>query len=139
MDPNLRSVLFGILSVGQHPPPVTRGGPRAEPKKHRPGFRALRVPDLFLISLGAHPEAIKRYMGHSSISVNMDIYGHLFPSDAEDLADRLDALFRRSQTDKYGQNGRSRLFPTVATTVHKPLTRAFSLRPRQDSNLRHPV
>jgi hypothetical protein len=47
-----------------------------------------------------HPEAIKQYMGHSSISVTMDIYGHLFPSDAEDLADKLDELFRRSQTDK---------------------------------------
>ena len=66
----------------------------------------LRIHDLrhtavaFLVSQGAHPEAIKRYMGHSSIAVTMDIYGHLFPSDAEDLADRLDALFRRTQTDK---------------------------------------
>ena len=66
----------------------------------------LRIHDLrhsavaFLISQGAHPEAIKRYMGHSSISVTMDIYGHLFPSDAEDLANKLDELFRRSQTDK---------------------------------------
>ena len=66
----------------------------------------LRIHDLrhsavaFLISQGAHPEAIKRFMGHSSISVTMDIYGHLFPSDAEDLAEKLDELFRRSQTDK---------------------------------------
>jgi integrase len=66
----------------------------------------LRIHDLrhsavaFLISQGAHPEAIKRYMGHSSISVTMDVYGHLFPSDAEDLADKLNELFRRSQTDK---------------------------------------
>lgn len=68
--------------------------------------QGLRIHDLrhsavaFLISQGAHPEAIKRYMGHSSISVTMDVYGHLFPSDAEDLADRLDELYRKSQTDK---------------------------------------
>ncbi len=66
----------------------------------------LRIHDLrhtavaFLISQGAHPEAIKRYMGHSSIAVTMDVYGHLFPSDAEDLAAKLDALWRDCQTDK---------------------------------------
>lgn len=66
----------------------------------------LRMHDLrhtavaLLISQGAHPEAIKRYLGHSSIAVTMDIYGHLFPSDAEDLADKLDALWRDSVTDK---------------------------------------
>ena len=68
--------------------------------------KSLRMHDLrhtavaLLISQGAHPEAIKRYMGHSSIAVTMDVYGHLFPSDAEDLADKLDAMFRESQTDK---------------------------------------
>ncbi|VAW08994.1 hypothetical protein MNBD_ACTINO01-1788 [hydrothermal vent metagenome] len=29
----------------------------------------------------------------------MDRYGHLFPSDAEDLADRLDATRRRTVTN----------------------------------------
>ena len=66
----------------------------------------LRVHDLrhtavaLLISRGAHPEAIKRYMGHSSITVTMDVYGHLFPSAADDLAGALDELYRQSQTDK---------------------------------------
>jgi len=66
----------------------------------------LRIHDLrhtavaLLISQGAHPEAIKRHMGHSSIAVTMDVYGPLLPSDAEDLADKLDALWRDSLTDK---------------------------------------
>ena len=66
----------------------------------------LRMHDLrhtavaLLISQGAHPEAIKRYRGHSSIAVTMDIYGHLVPTDAEDRADKLDALWRDSVTDK---------------------------------------
>jgi len=66
----------------------------------------LRVHDLrhtavaILISQGVHPEAIKRFLGHSSIMVTMDIYGHLFPSDQEALADALDDAFAQSQTDK---------------------------------------
>ena len=67
---------------------------------------ALRIHDLrhtavaLLIRQGAHPEAIKRHLGHSSIMVTVDVYGHLFRSDAEDLADKLDAVYRHSQTDK---------------------------------------
>ncbi len=37
-------------------------------------------------------------LGHSSIQVTMDRYGHLFPSAAEELAGRLDAVHRRTQT-----------------------------------------
>ncbi|MDH3308303.1 MAG: site-specific integrase, partial [Acidimicrobiia bacterium] len=66
----------------------------------------LRIHDLrhtaaaLLISQGAHPEAIKRHLGHSSIVVTMDVYGHLFPSEAESLAEALDSLYAQNQTDK---------------------------------------
>src|SRR5690606_3481369 len=68
--------------------------------------KGLRIHDLrhtsvaLLISLGAHPEEIKQHLGHSSIMVTMDIYGHLFPSRTRELADALDGLYRRNQTDK---------------------------------------
>jgi integrase len=58
----------------------------------------LRIHDLrhtcvaLLISQGAHPEAIKRHLGHSSISVTMDRYGHVFPSEADGLAAALDGI-----------------------------------------------
>ena len=64
----------------------------------------LRVHDLrhtcaaLLIAEGAHPKVVQAHLGHSSIQVTMDRYGHLFPSEAEDLAERLDATRRRSQT-----------------------------------------
>ncbi len=48
-----------------------------------------------LIAQGAHPKAIQVHLGHSSISVTMDRYGHLFPSDMEALAEALDGV--RSQ------------------------------------------
>ncbi len=44
------------------------------------------------IALGAHPKAIQERLGHSSITVTLDRYGHLFPKLDEALTDRLDAL-----------------------------------------------
>lgn len=47
-----------------------------------------------LVADGAHPKAVQVHLGHSSIQVTMDRYGHLFPSAAEELANRLDATHR---------------------------------------------
>ncbi|HHC07409.1 MAG TPA: site-specific integrase [Actinobacteria bacterium] len=69
------------------------------------GLEGLRVHDLrhtcaaLLIAENAHPKAVQAHLGHSSIQVTMERYGHLFPSDAEDLADRLDATRRRTVAD----------------------------------------
>lgn len=63
----------------------------------------LRLHDLrhtcvsLLIQLGAHPKAIQERLGHSSITVTMDVYGHLFPSVAEALTERLDDVFRAAR------------------------------------------
>ena len=46
------------------------------------------------IALGAHPKAIQERLGHSSITVTLDRYGHLFPKLDEALTDRLDELHR---------------------------------------------
>jgi integrase len=59
----------------------------------------LRLHDLrhtcaaLLIELGAHPKAIQERLGHSSITVTMDVYGHLFPALNEALTERLDEVF----------------------------------------------
>lgn len=44
------------------------------------------------IKAGAHPKAIQARMGHASISVTLDRYGHLFPEMDEQLAAGLEAL-----------------------------------------------
>lgn len=44
------------------------------------------------IALGAHPKAIQERLGHSSITVTLDRYGHLFPKLDEALTERLDTL-----------------------------------------------
>jgi len=66
---------------------------RAGLREPLPRFHDLRhTHAAWAIREGAHPKAIQERLGHSSIRVTMDIYGHLFPSLDKDLADRLDQL-----------------------------------------------
>src|SRR3954452_12406926 len=48
------------------------------------------------IAQGAHRKAIQERMGHSSIQVTLDRYGHLFPGLDEALTDGLEATYRAS-------------------------------------------
>jgi integrase len=48
------------------------------------------------IALGAHPKAIQERLGHSSITVTLDRYGHLFPKLDEALTERLGELHHRA-------------------------------------------
>ena len=74
------------------------------PAISRAGLPAgLRLHDLrhtcaaLLISLGAHPKAIQERLGHSSITVTIDVYGHLFPSIDRALTERLDETFKAAR------------------------------------------
>ncbi len=53
------------------------------------------------IALGAHPKAIQERLGHSSITVTLDRYGHLFPKLDETLTSRLDHM-RQTAVDLSG-------------------------------------
>ncbi len=46
-----------------------------------------------MISAGASIMAVQRQLGHASASMTLDVYGSLFESDLEELADRLDERF----------------------------------------------
>lgn len=52
-----------------------------------------------LIAQGEHPKVIQLRLGHSSIQVALDTYGHLFDGLDEAAADRLDAAFLRTPAD----------------------------------------
>jgi integrase len=60
----------------------------------------LRIHDLrhtcaaLLIAQAAHPKAIQVHLGHSTIQVTMDRYGHLFPEEIDRLAEGLDMVHR---------------------------------------------
>lgn len=75
--------------------------------KFKPAVRAAGLPEglrfhdlrhtyaAFCIASTADPYAVMRRMGHSSITVTYDTYGHLFPERDVEITDALDGLFQR--------------------------------------------
>jgi len=61
-------------------------------------FHDLRHTSVALaIAAGAHPKAIQVRMGHSSITVTLDRYGHLFPELDEAIADAFNEGWRAAR------------------------------------------
>ena len=60
------------------------------------GLREIRFHDIrhtyasLLLTDGATPVYVKEQMGHSSIQITVDIYGHLIPSSNREMVNRLD-------------------------------------------------
>lgn len=89
------------------------GGPLRQSNFYRRTFKpavvraglpaGLRFHDLrhtcaaLLIAQGAHPRALMERLGHSSVTVSLDRYGHLLPSLDEALTDGLEDTYRRSR------------------------------------------
>ena len=84
------------------------------------------------IAQGAHPKALQERMGHSSVQVTLDRYGHLFPGLDERIADGLDALYRQTNAD-YSRTNRGLGKPKTSSEGVKLQVRAWALR---DSNPR---
>jgi integrase len=83
----------------------------------KPAVRAARLPEglrlydlrhtcaSLLIAQGASVKAVQAQLGHATASITLDTYGHLFPSEMEALADRLEqartaALVNRERTQR---------------------------------------
>jgi integrase len=45
-----------------------------------------------LLAQGVHPRAIMELLGHSSITVTMNVYGHVMPAMMREAADKMDAI-----------------------------------------------
>lgn len=62
----------------------------------------LRIHDLrhtaasILIAQGCHPKIVQEHLGHSSIVITMDRYGHLYPESRSEVSDALDTAFEGS-------------------------------------------
>ncbi|MDA0749005.1 MAG: site-specific integrase, partial [bacterium] len=63
------------------------------------GCPSIRIHDLrhsyasALIVQGAHPRYIQKQLGHASISITMDVYGHLFPEMGQEMAQKIETHF----------------------------------------------
>src|SRR5437660_5132598 len=68
------------------------------------GLPKLRLYDLrhthasLLIHEGVHPKKISERLGHSSIKLTMDTYGHLFEGSDRDSAEKMERLFGEEPT-----------------------------------------
>ncbi|QYG93558.1 site-specific integrase [Iamia sp. SCSIO 61187] len=102
----------------KHPEAFVFTSPQGEVINHKnfyrrcfkPAVRAAELPErtrfhdlrhtcaALCIALGAHPKAIQERLGHSSITVTLDRYGHLFPKLDEALTARLDEMRRDAVT-----------------------------------------
>lgn len=49
-----------------------------------------------LLSKGVHPKIVQEMLGHSSITMTMDTYSHLFPSMQQDASSGMDDVFGNS-------------------------------------------
>ena len=68
------------------------------PAVRRTLLTGLRFHDLrhtyaaLMVAAGAHPKYLQAQMGHSSIRVTLDLYGHLFPDANRGVLESLDAI-----------------------------------------------
>jgi len=49
-----------------------------------------------VIAAGANAKALSTFMGHATISITLDLYGHLMPGSEAQAADLLDTYLARS-------------------------------------------
>jgi integrase len=137
MPAAIRDLLAHHLEgIGQEPEALVFVSPTGRPLRYsnfrnrvwRPATEMAGLSDLdvhelrhtaasLMISRGGDPKLIQTQLGHSSISVTYDIYGHLFPDRLDELAAGLDDLFRSARAP-----GESKVeAPTLATvTALKP-------------------
>ena len=76
------------------------------PAVRRSGLGPLRFHDLrhtyaaLMVAAGAHPKYLQAQMGHSSIRVTLDLYGHLYPDANRSVLTELDRLVERNPPDE---------------------------------------
>jgi integrase len=60
-----------------------------------------------MVAAGAHPKYLQAQMGHSSIRVTLDLYGHLFPDANRGVLDALDLLTAPSTPHRKSDRNRA--------------------------------
>ena len=105
------------------------------------GIRKIRLHDLrhtfgsLLLQNGASIVYVKEQMGHSSIQVTVDIYGHLIPGANVCFVDRLDGFRPKREKQvrnnpQLPRNQAKRRSPRTSCKLLKKLVAARGLEPR---------
>ncbi|MGH2754175.1 MAG: tyrosine-type recombinase/integrase, partial [Actinomycetota bacterium] len=92
-----RNFLPALVKSGLDPDLCVCDKRRGCDLRHRPLYRfhdLRHTCAALLIAQGAHPKEIQERLGHSTITLTFDRYGHLFPSLDERLRDGLDKMIR---------------------------------------------
>ncbi len=58
-----------------------------------------------LLSLGVHPKVVQELLGHTQISMTMDIYSHVLPGMQEDAINRLHDALSKQEDDQEDDEG----------------------------------
>jgi integrase len=58
-----------------------------------------------LLSLGVHPKVVQELLGHTQISMTMDIYSHVLPSMQHDAVSKLNDLLTRHEERSVVEDG----------------------------------
>jgi len=78
----------------------------------------------FMIAAGVNAKALSSYMGHSTISMTLDRYGHLMPGNEDEAAAMLERYLERSNvaTGSWHKGRRFESCPPGSLELH-PTTR----------------
>lgn len=70
-----------------------------------------------MVRAGADPKLIQSQLGHSSIAITYDVYGHLFPDRLDELGRDLDRLVRGVQTGMRGTRSAGKEPPGLGRSI----------------------
>jgi integrase len=94
-------------SIGTHLNPTNDILNELKKLLQKAGLPDIRFHDLrhsaatLLLSEGVHPKVVQELLGHSTISITLDVYSHVLPSMQQDAIGRLNTTLSKYQEDGY--------------------------------------
>ncbi len=67
-------------------------------RSHSPSLNSIAFSASSCVRAGVNAKAITLYLGHSSIEVTFDRYGHLMPGNEAEAVERIDAYLERANS-----------------------------------------
>jgi hypothetical protein len=104
---------------------------RVTPHECRHTFASL------MIAAGVNAKALSTFMGHATISITLDRYGHLFPGSEGEAAELLDAYLNAREERAAEQARAAEALPTGASAGALPTLEEAKTALASGKRLRH--